>query len=78
MVQSIINFSEKEDRFINIYKAKNGIKSKNEALKKIVQEFEIYKRREELKEELDYLVKEHEKKYGKKTMSLEELEDLLE
>ena len=40
MVQAIINLSEEEDKFLNIYKAQRGIKSKNQAIKEMIQEFE--------------------------------------
>ncbi len=40
MVQTIIDLNEKEDRFLNIFKAQRGIKSKNEAFKTILKEYE--------------------------------------
>ena len=71
MVQAIINLSEEEDKFINIYKAQRGIKSKNQAIKEMIQE-----RIEQEKEDLEFakrteiilekhLLKENRKSYSK-------------
>lgn len=40
MVQNIINLGEKEDRIINIVKAKFGLKTKSEAIALITQSYE--------------------------------------
>lgn len=39
MVQNIIKLSEKENRIINVVKAKNGMKNKNQALGFIIQTY---------------------------------------
>jgi hypothetical protein len=39
MVKNIINISEREDRIVNIVKAKFGLKNKNQALGIIIQEY---------------------------------------
>lgn len=49
MVQAIINLSEEEDKFLNIYKAQRGIKNKNQAIKEMIQE-----RIEQEKEDLEF------------------------
>ena len=77
MVQAIIDFGEKEERFLNIYKAEEGLKSKNDAINKILQEFEKYRKREKLAEEMRIILKEHETKYKKRRMTDDELDELL-
>ena len=39
MVQNIITISEKENRIVNIVKAKHGMKNKNQAIGYIIQTF---------------------------------------
>ena len=39
MVQNIIKLSERENRIVNVVKAKNGMKNKNQALGYIIQTF---------------------------------------
>lgn len=39
MVQNIIKLSERENRIVNVVKAKNGMKNKNQALGFIIQTF---------------------------------------
>lgn len=39
MVQNIIKLSEKENRIINVVKAKNGMRNKNQALGFIIQTY---------------------------------------
>ena len=77
MVQAIINLGERENRFLNIFKAKKGIKSKTAALNIILQEYEDFCKREELKEQLDNIVKEHSEQYSNRTMSLDDIDKLL-
>lgn len=39
MVKNIINISEREDRIVNIVKAKFGLKNKNQAIGVIIQRY---------------------------------------
>ena len=39
MVQNIIKLSERENRIINVVKAKNGMKNKNQALGFVIQTY---------------------------------------
>jgi len=39
MVKNIINISEREDRIVNIVKAKFGMKNKNQAIGLIIQKY---------------------------------------
>lgn len=39
MVQNIIKLSERENRIVNVVKAKNGMKNKNQALGFIIQTY---------------------------------------
>lgn len=77
MVQAVINLGDKEDKFLNVFKAKKGIKSKNEALNLILRDYENYIKREELKEELDTIVKEYKTKHPNRKMSVKEVDELL-
>lgn len=81
MVQTIVNLGEEENIFLNIFKAENKIKSKNEALNKIIlnykkiinekKEDEIFERK--VKESLEeYKKSPHKKKFTKKEF-LEEI-----
>ncbi|MFP4401840.1 MAG: hypothetical protein ACLFPL_01275 [Candidatus Nanoarchaeia archaeon] len=38
MVQAIINLTEEENKFLNVFKAQRGIKSKNLAIKEMIKE----------------------------------------
>jgi metal-responsive CopG/Arc/MetJ family transcriptional regulator len=78
MAQIIVRFDEDEDRFINIFKAEKGIKSRSEAVKEIVKNYESYFKRERLKEELGTIVREHKEKYSKRKMSIDELKEMLD
>ena len=40
MVQTIIDLSEDETTFLNVFKAKRGISSKNKALKQMIKEYQ--------------------------------------
>jgi hypothetical protein len=40
MVKSIVNLSERENRIVNIVKAKYGLKDKNQALSMIIKRYE--------------------------------------
>lgn len=63
MVQSIIDINEKEDRILNIVKAKFGLKNKSEAVALIAQIYEDSFLEPELKPE--YLEKLEKIKKGK-------------
>lgn len=73
MVQTIIDLTEDETTFLNVFKAKRGISSKNKALKQMIKEYqqhlddlEFARRSEEILEK--HLLKEDRKKYSKKEL----------
>ncbi len=73
MVQSIIDLEEKEDRILNIVKAKYGLKNKSEAVALIAKIYEDSFLEPELRPE--FLVKLKEIK-SQKGISFESIEDL--
>ena len=82
MRQARINLDEYTTRVLDVVKGKYGLKNREDALNKFVREFgeEFVEPQvnEKYLEELDELVENHEKKYKNRTMSLEELDQLLE
>lgn len=78
MVQNIIQIGEREDRIINIVKAKYGLKTKSEAISLIAQTYEQSFLEPELRpvyiEKLSNLKKEK----GIKFKSIEELKQIIE
>lgn len=73
MVQSIIDVGEKEDRILNIVKAKYGLKNKSEAVALIAKIYEESFLEPELRPE--FLVKLKKIK-SQKGISFESIEDL--
>jgi len=74
MVQNIINLSEREDRVINIVKAKFGFKTKSEAIALITKEYEENFLEPQLRPEFIEKIKKIEKEgYGKIRNSIDEL-----
>lgn len=69
MVQNIIKLSEKENRIINIVKAKKGMKNKNQALGFIIQTYA----RHFLREGLEPLEKPKRESVKRDVSSVEEL-----
>lgn len=82
MTQARFELDEYTTRVLDVVKGKYGLKSREEALNKFVREFGEefleYPVSEEYLSKLDSIVAEHEKKYGKRTISEKELDDLLE
>ena len=61
MVQNIINIDEREDRVINIVKAKYGLKTKSEAIALVVRTYEENNLEPELRPEYVQKLKKKEK-----------------
>lgn len=75
MVQNIINIGEREDRVLNIVKAKFGFKNKSEAVAFLVKAYEDSFLEPELRPEyIAKLEKIRKGKYSKTFSSLDELE----
>ena len=81
MVQTIVDLGNREERFLNVYKAQKGIKSKNAALNEILRDYEdIIKKQQEdiifenrVKEAIDEYEKSPNKKNLNKKDFLEEI-----
>ncbi len=69
MVQNIIKLSEKENRIVNVVKAKHGMKNKNQALGFIIQTYA----QQHLPEMLQPLEKPGRPSAKKEVSSVEEL-----
>jgi hypothetical protein len=69
MVQNIIKLSERENRIVNIIKAKHGMKNKNQALGFIIQTFA----KQFLPESLQPIEKPKRSSEQKQIASVEEL-----
>lgn len=79
MVQNIFDLGEREDRILNIIKAKFGLKNKSEALALIVQSYEDNFLEPELRPEyLQKLRKIEEEGYGETFNSIEQLRKKIE
>ena len=83
MIQTRFELDDYTIRVLDVVKGKYGLKNRNEALKKFVEEFggsivEL-EPNEKYVEYLDNIIREHEKEYGKdwKPMTVEELDELL-
>ena len=75
MVQNIIGLGEREDRVLNIVKAKFGLKNKSEAIAFVTQVYEESFLEPELRPEyLARLQKIRKGKYSKVFSSIDELE----
>lgn len=79
MVQSIINIEEKEDRILNIVKAKYGLKNKSDAVALVVKIYEQSFLEPELRPEYLKKLKKIEKEgYGETFKSIDELRRKIE
>lgn len=79
MVQNIIEIGEREDRILNIVKAKFGLKNKSEAVAFIAQTYEDSFLEPELKPEyLEKLQKIRKEGYGEAFKSITELRKKIE
>jgi len=79
MVQSIIDLGSKEDRILNIVKAKYGLKNKSQAVALIAKTYMESFLEPELRPEYIGKLKEIEKEgYGRTFSSIEELRDSIE
>lgn len=78
MVQAIINLTEEENTYLNIFKAQRNIRSKNDAIKALIKE-----RLEQDREDLEFakrseeLLEHHLNKKDRKTMSRDDFLDEL-
>lgn len=57
MVKILIDLSEKEDKIVEIYKLVNNLKTKQEAIKKIIEFFEVKITPKNLSEKEEYYKK---------------------
>ena len=78
MVQNIINLNEKEDRVINIVKAKYGFKTKSDAIALITKTYEENFLEPELRPEYIEKLKKLEKEKGIPFKDIEELRKIIE
>lgn len=79
MVQNIIQISEREDRILNIVKAKYGLKNKSEAVALIAKIYEESFLESELRPEYLEKLKRIEKEgYGETFNSIEQLRKKIE
>lgn len=79
MVQNVIKIGEREDRIINIVKARYGLKTKSEAIAIITKIYEEYFLEPELKPEyIKKLNKIDKEGYGETFSSIEELRKKVE
>ncbi|MFC1753242.1 hypothetical protein ACFL96_07585 [Thermoproteota archaeon] len=51
MVKILVDLAEDEDKTVEVYKIVNGLKSKQEAIKKMIQHFEAEVKPKKLKKE---------------------------
>jgi len=78
MVQSIIDIGEKEDRILNIVKAKFGLKNKSQAVAFIATQYEESFLEPELRPEFIVKIKKIKKEKGRKLKSIIELREHIE
>lgn len=78
MVQSIIDVGEKEDRILNIVKAKYGLKNKSQAISIILKIYEESFLEPELRPEFIIKLKKIKKEKGNVFSSIEDLREHLE
>jgi alanyl-tRNA synthetase len=79
MVQNILNIGEREDRILNIVKAKFGLKNKSEAVALLVNNYEENFLELELRPEyIEKLQKIEKEGYGKTFSSVEQLRKKIE
>lgn len=76
MAQIIVNLGEQEDKFLNIFKAKKGIKSKNEAINIALKNYEQMLKKEDedliFENRVKEALAEYEKTPNKKKYTKEE------
>ncbi|HLD38252.1 MAG TPA: DUF2683 family protein [Candidatus Nanoarchaeia archaeon] len=78
MVQSIIDVGEKEDRILNIVKAKYGLKNKSQAISIILNIYQESFLEPELRPEFIIKLKKIKKEKGNVFSSIEDLREHLE
>lgn len=78
MVQNILNIGEREDRILNIVKAKHGLKNKSEAVALIVKIYEESFLEPELRPEYLKKLKKLEKEKGIPFENMAELRKIIE
>jgi alanyl-tRNA synthetase len=79
MVQNILNIGEREDRILNIVKAKFGLKNKSEAVALLVANYEENFLELELRPEyIEKLQKIEKEGYGETFSSVEQLRKKIE
>ena len=79
MVQSIIDLGEKEDRILNIVKAKYGLKNKSQAIAVLVKVYEdSFLERELRPEYVEKLHRIRKEGYGETFSSIEQLRKKIE
>lgn len=79
MVQNILNIGEREDRILNIVKAKFGLKNKSEAVALLVQNYENNFLELELRPEYIKKIEKIEKEgYGETFSFIEQLRKKIE
>jgi len=79
MVQAVIDIPERENRTLNIVKAKYGLKDKSQAIALVVREYEEEMMEPELRPEYVERLKRIQKEgYGKTFASIKELRKRIE
>ena len=78
MVQNIIKIGEREDRVLNIVKAKFGLKNKSEAIAVITQTYEESFLEPELRPEYSEKLQKLEKEKGISFKNIAELRKIIE
>ena len=78
MVQNIIEIGEREDRVLNIVKAKFGLKNKSEAIAVITQTYEESFLEPELRPEYSEKLQKLEKEKGISFKNIAELRKIIE
>lgn len=81
MTQARFELNDYSVRVLDVVKGKYGLKNRNEALNKFIEnygdEFVEPEFSDDYLKELDNIVREHRAKYGKREMSMDELDKLL-
>ena len=78
MVQSIIDLNEREDRILNIVKAKYGLKNKSQAIATLTQIYEESFLEPELRPEYLHKLDRIKKEKGIKFKTINELRKIIE
>lgn len=81
MTEARLEIDDYTARVLDVVKGKHGLKNRNEALKKLVEEhgsaYVEMQPNEKTMEELDKIYEAHRKKYGNRAMTDKELKKLL-